>query len=169
MPEDNVTNTTTTENKSSFSLEYVQELRGENASYRTRAKDAETRAKEAEMRAQQNAEAQVAEANRAAQARIIRAELRAEALKAGLLDADDLKLADVSQLNVNEDGEVSGVIELVKALKQAKPYLFSRNANTSQAAPVPGKTTVKSFDARQATPEELAADAKARGLHIKLR
>jgi|GEM_PF-3723499 len=164
MPEDSNT-TVTTENKSSFSLEYVQELRGENATYRTRAKDAEARAQQA----QQDAEAQIAEANRTAQTRIVRSELRAEALKAGLLDADDLKLTDVSQLSVNGDGEVIGVIELVKALKQAKPYLFSRNASTSQVAPTPGKTAAKTFDARQATSEELAADAKARGLHIKLR
>jgi hypothetical protein len=166
VPEDNTsTVNTSTENKTGFSLEYVQELRGENASYRTRAKDAEARAQQA----QQDADAQIAEANRTAQTRVIRTELRAEALRAGLLDADDLKLADVSQLNVNEDGEVSGVIELVKALKQAKPYLFSRNASTSQAAPAPGKTAAKTFDARQATAEELAADAKARGLNIKLR
>lgn len=163
MPDD--ATTATTENKSSFSLEYVQELRGENATYRTRAKEAEARAQQA----QQDAQAQIAEASRAAETRVIRTELRAEALKAGLLDADDLKLADVSQLRVNENGEVIGVIELVKTLKQAKPYLFSRHASTSQAAPVPSTTAAKTFDARQATPEELAADAKARGLHIKLR
>jgi len=168
MPNDNIATTATStsaENKTSFSLEYVQELRGENAAYRTRAKDAETRAQQA----QNDADAKVADATRAAETRIIHAELKAEAQRAGLLDADDLTLADASQLRVNEEGEVAGVVELVKALKQAKPYLFARNASTSQAAPAPGKSVAKAFDARHATSEELAADAKARGLNIKLR
>jgi hypothetical protein len=162
MPEDPVT---TSDTNTSFSLEYVQELRGESAAYRTKAKEAEAKASQV----QQQADARIAEAHRAAETRIIRAELKTEAQKLGLLDADDLKLADLSQVSVNEHGDVVGVVELMKALKQAKPYLFGRAASTSQTAPPPVKTASKPFNAKDATREELAADAKARGLNIKLR
>jgi hypothetical protein len=57
---------------------------------------------------------------------------------------------------------------LMKSLKVAKPYLFGSVASTSQSAPAPGKTEVKPFHARSATSEELAADAKARGLNIRI-
>lgn len=159
MPDDNP-NVTSTETKTSFSLEYVQELRGESAAYRTKAKEAEAKA--------QMAEAKALEAQQAADQRIIRAELKAEALKAGMVDADGLKLADLSQVTMNEHGDVVGAAEVMTALKLAKPYLFGGVATTSQTAPPPGKTETKPFNARNATPEELAADAKARGLNIKM-
>ena len=159
MPDDNP-NVTSTETKTSFSLEYVQELRGESAAYRTKAKEAEANA--------QMAEAKAIEAQQAADQRIIRAELKAEALKAGMVDTDGLKLADLSQVTLNEHGDVVGAAEVMSALKLAKPYLFGGAATTSQIAPPPGKTETKPFNARNATPEELAADAKARGLNIKM-
>lgn len=159
MPDDN-SNVTPPETKTSFSLEYVQELRGESAAYRTKAKEAEAKA--------QMAEAKAIEAQQAADQRIIRAELKAEALKAGMVDADGLKLADLSQVTLNEHGDVVGAAEVMTALKLAKPYLFGGTATTSQIAPPPGKTETKPFNARNATPEELAADAKARGLNIKI-
>jgi hypothetical protein len=170
MPDDN-TPDTSTETKTSFSLEYVQELRGESAAYRTKAKEAETKAQAAEakaLEAQQAADARIAAASQAANDRIIRAELKAEAAKAGLVDADALKLADLSQVSVNDQGDVVGAADLMKALKLAKPYLFGSVATTSQIAPPPGKIDTKPFNAKHATPEELAADAKARGLNIKL-
>jgi len=171
MP-DNNPNATPTETATSFSLEYVQELRGESAAYRTKAKEAETRARMAEVKAQeaqQAADAKIAAANQAAEQRIVRAELIAQATKAGMVDTDGLKLADLSQVAVNEQGDVTGAAEALAALKLAKPYLFGGVASTSQSAPPPGKTESKPFNARNATPEELAADAKARGLHIRMR
>lgn len=163
MPDDNipVTTTATADTKSSFSLEYVQELRGESAAYRTKAKEAESKAQAAEARA--------LDAEKKANDRIIRAELKAEALKAGLVDADALKLADLSQVGLDDNGAVVGAAELLQALKLSKPYLFGSAATTSQISPPPGKIAVKQFNAKDATPEELAADAKARGLRIKTR
>src|ERR1700757_4325020 len=111
MPDDNAnpSNTTTSDAKSGFSLEYVQELRGESATYRTKAKEAEVKAQAAEakaLEAQQATDAKIAEAGVRANERIIRAELKAEAIKSGMIDVDGLKLADLSQVSLNEHGDV---------------------------------------------------------------
>jgi hypothetical protein len=172
---------TPVQGKEVFSREYVQELRQENASYRTRANDAEKRAQEAieaakkaqeaaEARATQaaaDAETKVKETHTAAEQRIIRAELKAEAIKAGMVDIDGLKLADLSSIKIDEKGEITGATELMTALKESKPYLFKEATSSSSADPVPPKEKPKPFDARTATPEERKAEARRLGISIK--
>lgn len=168
--------------KETFSREYVQELRQENASYRTRAIEAEHKAQEAEAKATKAAEdadakvkkatddfeAKSKETHTAAEQRIIRAELKAEALKVGMVDLDGLKLADLSTIKIDEKGEVQGAAELLTALKEAKPYLFKVPAtSTSHPGNPPPKDPPKAFDARKATPEELKAKAREMGIKIK--
>lgn len=117
-----------------FSKEYVKELRQENASYRTRAQEAEKKAQEAEDRAKkagEDAEGKVKEATTAAEKRIIRAELKAEAIKAGIVDLDGLSLADLSGVKIDENGEVVGGKEAIEKLKESKPYLFGTKKSTS--------------------------------------
>jgi len=54
--------------------------------------------------------------------------LKLEALKQGMIDADDVKLVDVSNVIFNiESGQVEGVSEAVAKLKELKPYLFKSN------------------------------------------
>ena len=146
--------------KSGFSLEYVQELRGENAAYRNKAKEAKAAADAAEAR--------LAEAEAAATQRIIRAELKAEAIKAGLLDLDGLKLADLSAVALDEHGEVSGAADVLHALKQAKPYLFGAVGTTSRTQEPPKQREPKPFDARTATAEERAAKAKEMRIGVRV-
>lgn len=164
-----------------FSREYVQELRQENASYRTRAIEAEKKAQEAadaakkreeeaEARAKKaadDADAKVKETHTSAEQRIIRAELKAEALKAGMVDLDGLKLADLSSIKIDEKGEVTGATELMAALKESKPYLFKEATSTSSTSTPPKKDPPKPFDARTATPEERKAKARELGLNLK--
>ena len=72
-----------------------------------------------------------AAAQTAADQRIIRAELKAEALKAGMVDLDGLKLADLSKVKLNDAGEVEGADALMTELKKSKPYLFGTPGTTS--------------------------------------
>ena len=51
-------------------------------------------------------ERQLAEIERATEARLILAELKAESLKAGMIDLDGLKLIDLSGAKLNEHGRI---------------------------------------------------------------
>ncbi len=161
------------EQKTNFSLEYVQELRAENAKYRTTAKEAKDAADAAATKAQEAetaAAAKIAAAEVKANERIIRAELKAEAIKAGMVDLDGLKLADLTTVKLDDKGEVAGAAEMMKALKEAKPYLFGQPASTTQTTTVPPKKEdPKPFNARTATDEERAAKAKELGFSLKKR
>jgi len=161
------------EQKTNFSLEYVQELRAENAKYRTTAKEAKDAADAAATKAQEAetaATARITAAEVKANERIIRAELKAEAIKAGMVDLDGLKLADLTTVKLDDKGEVVGAAEMMKALKESKPYLFGQTSTTTQTnTSVPKKEEPKPFNARTATDEERAAKAKELGLTLKKR
>lgn len=79
-------------------------------------------------------EARLAEVEAAAQARIIQAELRAEAVRAGMVDLDGLKLLDASGLALGADGAVEGAAALMRQMRQAKPWLFAAASSSSTAA-----------------------------------
>ena len=126
-----------------FSPEYVKDLREENKGWRLKASEQEQRARAAEEAAAaakklaEDAEKAVADrlkseretADKGWADRLVRAELKAAAVKAGMIDLDGLKLADLSAVKLNDDGEVEGADDLLAALKEAKPYLFTAPAN----------------------------------------
>jgi hypothetical protein len=68
--------------------------------------------------------------------RLLRAELKAHAVRAGMVDLDGLKLLDTSRLTLNERDEVAGAAELMAEARRAKPWLFG-GASTSSAAIAP--------------------------------
>ena len=70
--------------------------------------------------------------------RLVQAELRMEAVKAGMIDLDGLKLADLAHVSVGEDGEVRGGAALMDRLRGDKPWLFTRASSSSTASPPPG-------------------------------
>ncbi len=77
------------------------------------------------QKAQQRAEQAEANARRIA----MDAEVRAHAAAAGFIDPTEaLKLADLSKVEITEDGEVKGAREAVEALAKAKPHLVRRTA-----------------------------------------
>jgi len=84
-------------------------------------------------------ERQLRESNEAAHARIVRAELKAEALRAGMIDLDGLKLLDLSRVRLNEAGEVEGAAALMAQLRRDKPWLFGGHSSSSRAAPPPSQ------------------------------
>jgi hypothetical protein len=88
---------------------------------------------EARLRAEAAGHALIA-AHAGADARVIRAELKAEALRAGMVDLDGLKLVDLSTAKLNEQGEVDGGAALMAQLKREKPWLFGGLSSSSTAA-----------------------------------
>lgn len=150
-----------------FSKDYVHELREENKAQRLKAQEHEAARQAAEAKAEQHkaeAETKITEANTAAEQRIIRAELKAAALKAGMHDLDGLKLADLSAIKLDEHGEVIGADDLLAKLKESKPYLFV-TASSSNPEPKPKPGEVVNKKATEMTAEE--ANANARSLGIK--
>ena len=71
------------------------------------------------------------------EARLVRAELKAEAVRAGIVDLDGLKLLDLSAARLNDKGEVEGAATLLATLKREKPWLFAPHSSSSTAAPPP--------------------------------
>jgi len=69
-------------------------------------------------------------------ARLVRAELKAVAVRAGMVDLDGLKLIDVDKLTLDDDGSVKGAGEVMRDLRRAKPWLFG-GASTSSSSPAP--------------------------------
>jgi hypothetical protein len=69
--------------------------------------------------------------------RLIRAELKAEAVRAGMVDLDGLKLIDVTAVTMTEDGEVAGAALLMQSLRRSKPWLFGQPSASSVAVPPP--------------------------------
>mgnify|MGYP000276848588 CR=1 FL=1 len=135
-----------------FDRAYVEKLRQEAASYRTKAKELEGKieatktetvtailkalgidpdpAKSAEQQVQA-AKAKAQEAEARANERLIRGEIRLLADRVGLdpRAADDAyMLMDKAKVTVADDGTVQGVEEALKALLEAKPYLMRQTA-----------------------------------------
>lgn len=75
----------------------------------------------------------------ASDARLIAAELRAEAVRAGIVDIDGLRLMDRPEVSVSSEGQVLGADRAVARLRRDKPYLF-RDASSSAAAAAPDTT-----------------------------
>jgi hypothetical protein len=84
-------------------------------------------------------ELRLAEVEAQSQTRLIRAELKAEAVRAGMVDLDGLKLIDAGTLSLNEAGEVEGGAALMMQLRRSKPWLFGGSSSSSSAAPPPSR------------------------------
>jgi hypothetical protein len=139
-----------------FSREYVRELREENKAWRLRHQQAKDEAE----KAAKDAETATSSATKTANDRILRAELKAAAIAAGMVDLDGLKLADLSKVTLKEDGTVEGAEALMDEMKKAKPYLFGTpNSSSSQHTP-PGAKTPEAKKATEMTEAEYAEARK---------
>lgn len=96
--------------------------------------------------------------------RIIRSELKAHALKAGIVDLDALRLADTSALTLSDTGDVVGAEGLIETLRQQKPYLFSESQSgvstgtTGQTLRAPAPAVPGDLDARTLSREAWQAE-----------
>ena len=89
-------------------------------------------------------------------ARLLQAELRTEAVRAGMVDLDGVKLIDASALKVSEAGELVDGVGVMAALRAAKPWLFGRG-NSSSAAQAPRAEPLRPKKATEMTVEEWRA------------
>jgi len=78
-------------------------------------------------------ERQIADLQKQAEDRLIRSELKAEALRAGMVDLDGIKLIEAPHLRINERGELEGGATVMEELKKAKPWLFSLQGPSSSS------------------------------------
>jgi len=142
-----------------FSREYVSEVREEAKTWRLKAQGSEATIKEQAEKiaaAEAAANERVTAAEKAANDRVLRAELKAVAVKAGIVDMDALKLLDLSKVKLNEDGTIEGADALFEEAKKSKPYLFGE-PSTSSTQKTPKPVTGEKVDVRKQTPEEYAA------------
>jgi len=96
------------------------------------------------------------------QKRVLRAELRAHAQKAGIKNLDDVDLMPLDDLKTNKDGEVTNADAVINKWKEARPHWFEEPAKTDPAGTTSSKTTppprtnVVTKDALKMTPQEYA-------------
>jgi hypothetical protein len=100
------------------------------------------------------------QAQTSSQERVIRSELKAAAIKAGMIDLDGLKLADLSKVTLKEDGEVDGAEVMLTELKAAKPYLFGVPNSSSNPTTPPNPRNPEAKKATEMTDAEYAAAKK---------
>jgi hypothetical protein len=112
------------------------------------------------------AEAALAQAQAQTQARLIRAELKAEAIRAGMIDLDGLKLLDLADVVVDDKGDVVEPAAIFGKLKRTKPWLFGGAASSSAAAHAPKPEPPRPRQASDLSHEEWLA---ARAALIKRR
>lgn len=82
-------------------------------------------------------EEQVRNLSQQARSNLVMAELKAEAIRAGMIDIDGLKLLDASTLSVSDRGEVVGAATLMERFRRDKPWLFGSTSTTTTAVPPP--------------------------------
>ena len=79
-------------------------------------------------------ERRIAEMEATHHARLVRAELKAEAIRHGMVDLDGLKLLDHTSVEVDAGGEVRNGAAVMKELKRAKPWLFGQSGTASSSS-----------------------------------
>ena len=92
--------------------------------------------------------------------RIIAANLRTEAIRAGMIDLDGLKLLDVASVQLDEDDNIVGGRAIMTNLRRNKPWLFGA-ASSSSASIVPASQPARQKTALEMTEEEYIAARKA--------
>jgi hypothetical protein len=96
---------------------------------------------------------QLKETEQAAWARLVQAELKAEAVRAGMVDLDCLKLIETGSVSVDEDGSVVGATATMAKLRRDKPWLFQQ-PNSSSVAHAPPAAPARPRMATDMTLEE---------------
>jgi hypothetical protein len=90
------------------------------------------------------------------QSRLVVANLRTEAVRAGMIDLDGLRLIDLSAVRLGDDDRVIGGRKLMEDLRRTKPWLFGV-ASSSSAAVAPASQPVRQKTALEMTDEEYTA------------
>jgi Phage minor structural protein GP20 len=96
--------------------------------------------------------------------KMLRADLRATAKEAGAVNAADiLAFVDFAQVAFGADGAPTNLADLVKGVKEAKPYLFGA-ANTSATHTPPPAKAAEARHANELKPAEYNARLRELGV-----
>lgn len=146
-----------------FDREYVERLRGESASYRTKLRETEKRVEalssklseyedsqksELERLTDEKArlEREIIDRDRAIAETAIKADIQVEAASMGLRDPDAaFKLIDISSISY-DDGKVAGTKKALEKLIKDKPYLIEEE--TPPPSPGVGGEPIGSADSK---------------------
>lgn len=90
------------------------------------------------------------------QSRLLVANLRTEAVRAGMIDLDGLKMVDVSAVTLGDDDRIVGGRKLMDDLRRNKPWMFSATSSSSSAAIAPTSQPSRRKTALEMTDEEYA-------------
>ena len=90
------------------------------------------------------------------ESRLVIASLRTEAVRAGMVDLDGLRLIDISAVRLATDDKVIGGRKIMEDLKRSKPWLFPP-ASSSSASIAPASQPVQAKMALDMTDKEYAA------------
>lgn len=118
--------------------DYISSLKDENVKWRQRAKDNKQTVDELQKTVQEKAEfalQQIKNMQDLSDRRIIEAELKVASSELGLKKREYVKLADMSNVKILEDGSVAGVRESLVELKKKDPDLFQTATTTNANIP----------------------------------
>ena len=85
--------------------------------------------------------------------RLVQAELKSHAIRAGIIDIDCLKLLDTAALKLDEQGNLPDAPAALARLKREKPWVFQQQ-NSSHPAPAPAPEPPQQKTAREMTQSE---------------
>ena len=88
--------------------------------------------------------------------RLVAANLRTEAVRAGMIDLDGLKLIDLSAVRLDNDDKILGGRTLMEDMRRNKPWLFGSTSSSSSAI-APTSQPVKQKTAMEMTDDEYSA------------
>jgi len=97
------------------------------------------------------------EVEEATRTKLVRAELKIHAVRAGMVDLDGLKLVETDELRLTANGEVEGAAALMASLRKRKPWLFGDVSSSSAATPPPSAPMKKKLATEMTTEEWRAA------------
>ena len=103
------------------------------------------------------AEAALSRVQADAETRMIRAELKAEAVKAGMVDLDGIQLLNLADVKLTDAGELADGPALFAKLKRVKPWLFGVPPSSSAAALAPRPEAPRVRHANEMSQEEWQA------------
>lgn len=144
--------------------DYERKLRREVVRYREQARIAQSEREIACAAAARERDDAIAAAQENARSRVLQAELKTLAIRSGIVDLDGLRLAELDTLSINDAGEVQGAEEVIAALRQRKPYLFSvekgslASGTTAQLQRPPSPAQPSVVDARSLSREAWHAE-----------
>lgn len=154
-----------------------EELRREAASYRTEKKELskerdilKNRFDEAERakleeegkfkELYEKKQKELDEERKATERKMIRSEVKAAAIAAGFIDLDLLSTIPMTEVKIDESGDVSGALEAVEKFKTNKPYLFKGSNSGSGGGDNKGKTETVATGGGKKPPETTTKPAE---------